>query len=269
MDEDQVQRKRRENEENSTRERARLIGLPYLDTRDFEQTVELIPDLVEVSDMRKNFIIPLQKGHGEEHYQFMVTSQTPRSLIETLHEEYENNGERVDFFLISGSAYKNFMLRYDPPKEVHYDDIRIANDGDSETITEVSHTLNTVATDKVFDFLIEQADKLGASDIHIENMREEIRIRMRVDGILHPVAILDKSRYRILMGELSSRANVSTASNQPQSGHMQQEIYRDGASHLLNIRVETIPTMYGQDAVLRLFNFDEQLLNLNLLGLSD
>lgn len=71
------------------------------------------------------------------------------------------------------------------------------------------------------------------------------------------------------MGELSSRANVSTASNQPQSGHMQQEIYRDGASHLLNIRVETIPTMYGQDAVLRLFNFDEQLLNLNLLGLSD
>lgn len=269
MDEDQVQRKRRENEENSTRERARLIGLPYLDTRDFEQTVELVPDLVEVSDMRKNFIIPLQKGHGEEHYQFMVTSQTPRSLIETLHEEYENNGERVDFFLISGSAYKNFMLRYDPPKEVHYDDIRIANDGDSETITEVSHTLNTVATDKVFDFLIEQADKLGASDIHIENMREEIRIRMRVDGILHPVAILDKSRYRILMGELSSRANVSTASNQPQSGHMQQEIYRDGASHLLNIRVETIPTMYGQDAVLRLFNFDEQLLNLNLLGLSD
>jgi type II secretory ATPase GspE/PulE/Tfp pilus assembly ATPase PilB-like protein len=50
---------------------------------------------------------------------------------------------------------------------------------------------------------------------------------------------------------------------------MQREIHRDGASHLLNIRVETIPTMYGQDAVLRLFNFDESLLNLDLLGLSD
>ena len=37
---------------------------------------------------------------------------------------------------------------------------------------------------------------------------------------------------------------------------------------MLNIRVETIPTMYGQDAVLRLFNFDESLLNLDLLGLS-
>lgn len=269
MDEDQVQRKRRENEEQSTRDRARIIGLPYLDTRDFEKTIELIPDLLEVSDMRQNFILPLQKGNGEDHYQYMVTSQTPRSLIETLLKQYEDNGDRVDFFLISGSAYKNFMLRYDPPVEVHYDDIKIAKDGDSETITEVSNTLNSVATDKVFDFLIDQADKLGASDIHIENMREEIRVRMRVDGILHPVAILDKSRYRILMGELSSRANVSTASNKPQSGHMQQDIHRDGTSHLLNIRVETIPTMYGQDAVLRLFNFDEQLLNLNLLGLSN
>ena len=71
------------------------------------------------------------------------------------------------------------------------------------------------------------------------------------------------------MGELSSRSNVSTASNKPQSGHMQKEITRDGTTHLLNIRVETIPTMYGQDAVLRLFNFDETLLNLDLLGLSD
>ena len=160
------------------------------------------------------------------------------------------------------------MLRYDPPREAHYDDIKIAGEGDSETISSVSKTLSMVSTEKVFDFLIDQADKLGASDIHIENLRGEIRIRMRVDGMLHPVANIDRDRYRILMGELSSRANVSTASNKPQSGHMQEEIHRDGSTHVLNIRVETIPTLYGQDAVLRLFNFDESLLNLNLLGLS-
>ena len=161
------------------------------------------------------------------------------------------------------------MLRYDPPREVHYDDIKIAGEGDSETIASVSQTLATVSTEKVFDFLIDQADKLNASDIHIENLRNEIRIRMRVDGILHPVANIDRDRYRIFMGELSSRANVSMASNKPQSGHMQKDITRGGTTHLLNIRVETIPTMYGQDAVLRLFNFDESLLNLDLLGLSD
>ena len=268
MDENDIQLKRRENEEQATAGRARILGLPYLDTREFENEIPLVPDLLDVQEMHKDFIIPLQKGGGEEHYQFMVTSQTPRTLIEKMRNEYTNEGERVDFFLISNSAYKVFMLRYDPPKVIKYDDIKIAGEGDSETIASVSKTLSTVSTEKVFDFLLDQADKLGASDIHIENMRDEIRIRMRVDGLLHPVANIDRDRYRIFMGELSSRSNISTAANKPQSGHMQKEIHRDGATHLLNIRVETIPTMYGQDAVLRLFNFDESLLNLDLLGLS-
>ena len=268
MDENDIQLKRRENEEQATAGRARILGLPYLDTREFENEIPLVPDLLDVQEMHKDFIIPLQRGGGEEHYQFMVTSQTPRTLIEKMRNEYTNEGERVDFFLISNSAYKVFMLRYDPPKVIQYDDIKIAGEGDSETIASVSKTLSAVSTEKVFDFLLDQADKLGASDIHIENMRDEIRIRMRVDGLLHPVANIDRDRYRIFMGELSSRSNISTAANKPQSGHMQKEIHRDGATHLLNIRVETIPTMYGQDAVLRLFNFDESLLNLDLLGLS-
>lgn len=268
MDEQEIQQKRRENEELSTAERAKILGLPYLDTRKFEDFIPLTMGLLSVEEMHKDFILPLTKGGGDQHFQFMVTSQTPRSLILEMRQKYSDEGERADFFLISGSAYRALMLRYDPPKEIKYDDIKIAGEGDSETIASVSQTLAKVSTEKVFDFLIDQADKLGASDIHIENMRSEIRIRMRVDGILHPVAKIDKNRYRIFMGELSSRANVSTASNKPQSGHMQKEISRDGASHLLNIRVETIPTMYGQDAVLRLFNFDESLLNLKLLGLS-
>ena len=268
MNEEELQLKRRENEEQATEGRARILGLPYLDTREFERDVPLVSGLLDIRQMHQDYIIPLQAGGGEEHFQFMVTSQTPRSLIEKIRQDYTNEGEKADFFLISNSAYKVFMLRYDPPKQVHYDDIKIAGEGDSATIAEVSQTLDTVSTEKVFDFLIDQADKLGASDIHIENLRDEIRIRMRVDGLLHPVANISRDKYRIFMGELSSRANVSTASNQPQSGHMQKEIHRDNVSHLLNIRVETIPTMYGQDAVLRLFNFDESLLNLDLLGLS-
>ena len=269
MNEEEVQRKRRENEEQATRNRARILGLPYLDTREFESVIPLVQDVLSVDEMRKNYVLPLQAGTDSLPYRFMVTSQTPNSIIPELRKKYTELGAHVAFFLISKAAYQVFMLRYDPPKEVHYDDIRIGTEGDSETIAEVSQTLNSVSTEKVFNFLIDQADKLGASDIHIENMRNEIRIRMRVDGILHPVANIDKDRYRIFMGELSARADISTASMKPQSGHMQQEIHRDGASHLLNIRVEMVPTMYGQDAVLRLFNFDESLLNLDLLGLSD
>ncbi len=269
MNEEELQAKRRENEENATANRARILGLPYLDTRDFESTMPLANGLLDKEEMHKNFILPLSRGGNGEHYQFMITSQTPRHIISSIREDYEKEGERVDFFLISGSAFRVIMLRYDPPREVTYDDIRISNEGDSDTISEVSETLNSVSSEKIFDFLLDQADKLGASDIHIENLRGEIRIRMRVDGLLHPVANLSKDRYRVIMGELSSRANVSAASMKPQSGHLQTEIHREKSSHILNVRVETVPTMYGQDAVLRLFNFDESLLQLDLLGLSE
>lgn len=269
MDEDKIQQRRREEEEKATQQRAAILGFQYLDTRELEQNLPLAKDILPIEDMYKGHIVPLVPGGGVEPYRFGVTSQTPQSLIKKMQSDYSERGDKAQFLLISGSAFREFMNRFDPPKKVVYEDIQIAKEGDSETIGQVSKTLNSVGSDQVFDYLITQADKLNASDIHIENERTYIRIRMRVDGALHPVADLDKDRYRIIMGELASRANVSSASNESQSGHMQKEITRDGATHLLNIRVETVPTMYGQDAVLRLFNFDESLLNLDLLGIPD
>lgn len=269
MDEQEIQRKRRENEEAATERRAQILQIPYLDTREFEDAVELTPNLLSKEEMHRDMVIPLQKGGNGQHFQFMVTSQTPSHVINELRQRFEAGGEKVDIFLISQSAYRVFMLRYDPPPVPTYEDIKIASEGDSETLAAVSQSLEKVSSDRLFDFILDQADKLNASDIHIENLRHIIRIRMRVDGILHPVAELNRDRYRIIMGELSSRANISSAANTPQSGHMQKDIERQGSTHLLNVRVETVPTMYGQDAVLRLFNFDESLLNLDLLGLSD
>lgn len=269
MDEERIQERRREQDEKATQQRAAILGLQYLDTRDIEKSLPLVPNILTNQEMYKGYIVPLTVGGGTEPYRFGVTSQTPQSLIRQMGHEYDERGENTQFLLISGSGFKELMLRYDPPKKVIYEDIEIAKEGDSETITEVSKTLNSVSSDQVFDYLITQADKLNASDIHIENERTYIRIRMRIDGALHPVAELEKERYRIIMGELASRANISTAATEPQSGHIQKDITKGGATHLLNIRVETIPTMYGQDAVLRLFNFDESLLNLDLLGIPD
>jgi type II secretory ATPase GspE/PulE/Tfp pilus assembly ATPase PilB-like protein len=245
------------------------LGLQYLDTRPIEETLPLAKDILEIDEMHKSRIIPLIAGNDAEPWQFGITTQTPQSVVQRITHEYTENAHNTLFYLISNSGYRVFMNRFDPPVKVVYDDIKIASEGDSDTLAQVSQTLNSVGTEEVFDFLIDQADKLGASDIHVENQRTFIRIRMRVDGALHPVADLEKDRYRIIMGELASRSNVSAASNEPQSGHMQKEITRDGATHLLNIRVETVPTLYGQDAVLRLFNFDESMLNLDLLGIGD
>lgn len=269
MDEDKIQQRRREQDEDATAKRSAILGLQYLDTRPIEETLPLAHDMLEVEEMHKSRIIPLIPGNEAEPWQYGITTQTPQSVPRGISQKYAEIGQSAVFYLISNSGYRAFMNRFDPPKKVVYDDIKIASEGDSDTLASVSQTLNSVGTDELFNFLLDQADKLGASDIHIENQRTYIRVRMRVDGALHPVADLERDRYRIIMGELASRAGVSSAASTPQSGHMQREITRDGATHLLNIRVETVPTLYGQDAVMRLFNFDESMLNLDLLGIQD
>lgn len=270
MEEDKVQLMRRQKEEEATEQRAGILGLTYLDTREFENIFPLARGLFTNEQMYRAFLAPLQIGDIDTNkpWRILITSQTPRSVIQKLSKKYQEEGKTLELFLISESAWKNIMRRYDPPKKIIYDDIEIAGEGDSTTLDKVSQTLANVASDQVFDYLIDQADRLGASDIHIENQRQTIRIRMRVDGALHPVAELGRDRYRVIMGELSSRAGVSSASKTSQSGHMQKDIYRDGTSHLLNLRVETVPTMYGMDAVMRLFNFDESMLQLDLLGIA-
>lgn len=265
MDEDRVQQQAREQDEQSTQSRAAILGLPYLDTRPMQDTLELAENVLDVQTMHKNRIVPLLVGGDSHAWEFGITTQTPQSMLSELHTKYAAQAQNTVFYLISQGGYKALMDRYDPPVKVAYSDIKIANEGDSETINQVSDTLNNVGSDEVFDFIIKQADKLGASDIHIENQRNGIRIRLRVDGALHPVATIDQDRYRVILGALASRANLSTASNEPQSGHMQQEIGEGDERHILNMRIEMVPTMFGQDAVIRLFNYDESMLNLDRL----
>lgn len=269
MDEAEIQARRREQDERATRERAAILGLEYLDMRPIEQTLELAQGVMDIPEMYSSRLVPLVKGDEETLYQFGATTQTPQSVIQKMTHDYNERGENVQFMLISTSGFRALMNRFDPPKQIIYDDIEIAKEGDSDTISQVSETLNSVRSEEVFDYIIRQADKLGASDIHIENERTSIRIRMRIDGALHAVAHLEKDRYRVIMSELASRSGVSMASTESQSGHMQTEITTDTGTHLLNMRVETIPTLYGQDAVIRLFNFDESLLNLDLLGIQE
>ncbi len=267
MDENKVQQQARESDEQSTQRRAAILGVPYLDIRPIENTLELTEDVLDVDSMHKNRIIPLIAGTDSTPWEFGITTQTPQSLLRELADKYAAQAQNVAYYLISQTGFKVMMDRYDPPVQVTYQDIKIANEGDSETIDQVSQTLNSVGSDEVFDFIVNQADKLGASDIHIENQRDSIRIRMRVDGALHPVATLDQDRYRVILGTLASRANLSTAATEPQSGHMQKDIGDGESRHTLNMRIEMVPTMYGQDAVIRLFNYDESMLNIDRLNI--
>lgn len=267
MNEDEQAKKYRDQDERATQQRAALLGMQYVDTRDIAEA-QLVHGVLSVKEMYDGKLVPLQVGGEERHFIFGATTNTPQSIMKSMEKSYTDEGKAIQFYLISMLGFRDFMARYDPPKEVAYDDVKIAKEGDSETLASVSQTLESVSSDKVLDYMIDQADRLNASDIHIENMEGKVRIRLRVDGTLHPIAEISHDKYRVLLAAIASRANISTAATDAQTGHMQKEsTLHEGKT--VNMRIETVPTAFGIDIVLRLFNFDEHLLSIDNLGLDE
>ena len=118
--------------------------------------------------------------------------------------------------------------------------------------------------------MVQQTFQLKGSDIHLECQKEAVRVRIRVDGVLHPVAELSYAKYKTLLSSIAIVANISTGDPNPQTGHI-NKTYRlaTGEEVTVNLRVEAVVTAYGLDVVMRLFNFDLALLKLDNLGLNE
>jgi type II secretory ATPase GspE/PulE/Tfp pilus assembly ATPase PilB-like protein len=177
--------------------------------------------------------------------------------------------QRITFMLISDIGFREYMKLYDPPKAVEYHEISISSAGSEEQVQQVSATLQQVKADDMLAYLVQQAHRLNASDIHLETQRNDARIRFRIDGVLHIIANVDQDKYRILISAIASAGNVSTAAPDAQQGHIAQIVkMADGSTVDVNVRLETVPTVNGIDVVMRLFNMDQSMYNLDRLGLS-
>ena len=270
MDEAERQRRFREADENNTAKRATILGVTYRDMRPTEETMPLATGVMSINDMYRYHMVPLEAGGENQAGIYGITLSTPESHIRDMYQDANREAEALIFYLISDSAFRYLMRRYDPPKEVVYEDVEIGQTGDNLMLEKVSKTLDSVRSDDILNYLIDQADALGASDIHLENQRDNVRVRLRIDGTLHPIAVLNHDKYRILFSSIASASNLSTASKESQSGHIVRDITDSaGETHTLNMRIETVPTSYGQDAVIRLFNFESEMLNMSVLGLDD
>lgn len=261
--EDQI--KFRENEELNTKNRANLLKVEYVDARTIID-VPLARGILEISEMYQDKLVPLFDTGS--NYTFGITINTPQQALRVIREKFPD--KIVNFKMISVKGFEEFMLRFDPPKEVHYDDITVTKEGASDNVQKVSDTLEAVKSDDILEYVITQADKLGASDIHFETARTGVRFRFRLDGALHLIAVVSHQKYRQLQQSIAVKANISTSAPDAQTGHLSQKIvHEDGVEKILNMRIETVPTLYGQDAVVRLFNMDMSLLRLDNLGLSE
>jgi type II secretory ATPase GspE/PulE/Tfp pilus assembly ATPase PilB-like protein len=251
-------------EETITAQRAQVLGLNYVDTTKLQK--QLFRQILSVPEIKSFRVVPLVADAHNIH--FGVVTRTSQQTINNLRARFTD--QRVTFSIISETGYNEYVKLYDPPKKVQYEDIKIADPSTTEDIiNRVSHTLEKVRPDDILAYLVQQAYELKSSDIHLECQKDSTRVRFRVDGVLHPVAFISHENYRHLIAAIASSANISTNSEDAQGGHISRAYkLATGEEVVVNLRVETVPTFYGMDAVMRLFNMTTDALKLEKLGLN-
>jgi len=254
----------RRDEEQATERRAQILGVQYLNTSTLPDK-PLFKEVLSKEELYSLRIIPVHVD--QSNILFGITTTTSQQTMDALRQRFSD--QRIVFSLISDAGYREYMRLYDPPKQVVYQDITVNNAGSTELVAQVSATLRQVRADDMLAYLVSQAHRLNASDIHIETQADDVRVRFRIDGVLHPVARLEPDKYRILMSAIASAGNISTAAEEAQQGHISQKAtMADGTPVDVNVRLETVPTINGIDVVMRLFNMDESKYNLDRLGLT-
>ncbi|MDU4745430.1 type II secretion system protein GspE [Pantoea sp. AV62] len=112
--------------------------------------------------------------------------------------------------------------------------------------------------------ILHQALERRASDIHIEPWREGLRVRLRIDGVLHPLSSLPATQPAALLARLKILGGLDIAERRlPQDGQFSLEIAGKPAS----FRLATLPIHGGEKAVVRLLQSESAALSLDKLGL--
>jgi type IV pilus assembly protein PilB len=117
---------------------------------------------------------------------------------------------------------------------------------------------------RLVDTILREAIRNEATDIHIEPMQNAVRIRFRIDGILHEVLRLPKWLAAPLIARIKILGDMDVAEKRvPQDGRMRIEMQKKR----FDVRISTIPTVNGEKAVLRLLDQTSPLMGLERLGL--
>ncbi|MBI4085997.1 MAG: type II/IV secretion system protein [Candidatus Liptonbacteria bacterium] len=132
----------------------------------------------------------------------------------------------------------------------------------TKTIEEAATQLPIAA---IVDNILSYALSLRASDIHFEILQENMLVRYRIDGILSEILKIPKEVHPILVARIKILAGLKLDEHRkPQDGRFRHQI----ASQLVDIRVSSIPTFYGEKMEMRLLASAERPLSFEELGIS-
>ncbi len=260
-------------EEDLTRARGLFFNLPYVDLR----TKVISKDILAIAsrDTIKTYkLIPFEKDN--EVLKVALTDPSDLGALQALEFLGQENSFRVELYITSYSSFQQASARAgEITKEVTQalDEVvekEKAAEFKKQQVSKSTFVVDQKLTDeapisKIVDVIIRHAIEARSSDIHIEPSEEDLRVRYRIDGVLHSSLILPKSVHSAIISRVKILANLKID---------EQRLPQDGRFHVnleskpIDFRVSTFPTVVGEKIVLRILDKSTGAPTLEELGIS-
>ncbi|MCW2498864.1 MAG: type secretory pathway, ATPase PulE/Tfp pilus assembly pathway, ATPase PilB [Frankiales bacterium] len=241
---------------------ATQIGMKFVDLTDFPVDGSAV---AKVSDAvcRRHTALPI----GYEDGKLLVAMADPANVF-ALDDIRSMTGLEVKPVVATKPDVLAAINRYHRG-DAELDDLTVAMDSSSEEeddLGKVKEIVEDAPIVKFVNLLITQAIQDRASDIHIEPTERDLRVRFRIDGVLHEVMRSPKTITSGVTSRLKIMADINIAERRiPQDGRL--SVTTNGKK--IDLRVATLPTVWGEKIVMRVLDNSTAMLKLSDLGFSD
>jgi type IV pilus assembly protein PilB len=238
---------------------AEQVGLEFVDLNEFPidaTATVLLPEALS----RRYRAIPI----GERDGRLLVAMSDPANVY-ALDDIRTITGREVQPVVATANDVEQAIQKFSGmDSQVEAMATIAAEAAEGETTAELEEALEDAPIVKLVNAIMTQAVGDRASDVHLEPGERNVRIRFRVDGVLHePMPPAPKNIQGGLISRLKVMADLNIAEKRvPQDGRISMKV----GGRALDLRVATLPTVFGEKVVIRILDKSNALLALEDLG---
>lgn len=251
-------------------QKAKLMGVSFLAG---------VPKKIKKSDLgviseevARKYQMAVFERNGRVFKVAMVNPQDIEAL-NILRFVAEKDQMEIEMYLASAETLQNILNKYSSAEKAVEEVVLSLNEEGAESFhpikqregkEEVKEIIQDAPVSKLVEVIIDHAIEGKASDVHIEPMDSEYRVRFRMDGVLHSSLSLPKDVGRVVVSRVKILSNLKIdEKRKPQDGRFKIE----EKGRIVDFRVSTFPVIEGEKVVIRVLDREEGVMNFDTLGL--
>jgi len=240
---------------------SQLLDLPLVRTADLPDEIPDLPD-ISLRYLKQNLILPIAESNGD----LTVVMANPR-------DEFARKA-------LSMASGKNIVLQVGIASEIEngiekllgggrsamgqiVESLDTDEEGDLEDVEHLRDLASEAPVIRLVNLIMQRAVEARASDIHIEPFENRLKVRYRIDGVLHEVEAPPSKSTAAVISRIKIMAKLNIAERRlPQDGRIMHRVQ----GKELDLRVSTIPTSHGESVVMRILDRESIVLDFDSLG---